>query len=45
MGLMMEEGYETSVSMPVRDLIDEWESFLVTEHLSRGRGGGKIKHY
>lgn len=45
MGMMMEEGYETSVSMPVRVLIDEWEARLVTEHLAKGRGGGQINHY
>ena len=45
MDLMMEEGYGIGVSMPVRAMIDEWESFLVTEHLVRGRGGGKINYY
>ena len=45
MGLMMEEGYETGVSMLEKYLINECESLLVTEHLGRGRGGGKINHY
>ena len=45
MGLMMKEGYETGVSMSDKDLINECESCLVTEHLGRGRGGGKINHY
>ena len=45
MGMMMEEGYETGVSMPMRVLIDEWEAHLVIEHLDRGRGGGQINHY
>ena len=44
MGLMMEEGYEIGVSILDKDLINECESFLVTEHLGRGRGGGKINH-
>ena len=26
---MMEEGFDTGLSMPIRDLIDEWESRLV----------------
>ena len=44
MGLMMEEGYDSSVSMLFRYFIDEWDSFLVTEHLAMGRGGDKINH-
>ena len=45
MGMMMEEGYKTGISMSVRALIDKWESRLVIEHLARGRGGGQINHY
>ena len=45
MGMMMEEFYDISVSMPMRILIDEWEALLVTEHLVRGRGGIQINHY
>ena len=45
MGTLIEEGYNTGVSMIVRVLINEWETCLVTKHLARGRGGGHINHY
>ena len=45
MGLMVEEGYESGISMLVFVLIDEWGGRVVTEHLATGRGGGKINPY
>ena len=38
-------GYITQVSMPIRCMIDEWESKVVSEHLASRRSGGRINHY
>ena len=42
---MHEDGYAGGVSMPVRNLIDEWEARLINENLARGIGGGRLNHY
>ena len=39
------DGYVAQVSMPVRCMIDEWESHVVSEHLASGRNVGRINHY
>ena len=45
MCLIVEEGYESGISMLVFVLIDDWGGRVVTEHLATGRGGGKINPY
>ena len=42
LSLMVEEGYEAGISMPVYVLIDDQEAQLVNEHLAMGKWGRKI---
>ena len=43
--LLQVDGYASGVSMSIRNLIDEWETRLVNENLSRGFRGGILNHY
>ena len=42
---MQEYGYASGVSMPVKNLIDEWVARLINENLFRGIGGGRLNNY
>ena len=42
--LKQDDGYDTSIYMPMHTLIDEWEARLVTEHLAKGTEGRHLNH-
>ena len=39
------DGFVAQVSLPVRCMIDEWESKVVSDHLASRRSDGRINHY
>lgn len=42
---VIEDGYGTGVSIPIRRMIDCWEARLIQDHLASGRGDGNLNHY
>ena len=45
LSVQVEEGYEVSISFPVRILIEDSKGRVVNQRLAAGHGGSKINHY